>query len=487
MAEMVRPLISVALENRLNALQSIRAFDPPVLDQLVDFIDRAEDSDLFRLNPYDYAHLMGLSRHDALELFLYATHTGIFDFTWGVLCPTCAAFITTPGGLRSIQSKTSCYLCRTIFDSSIDDNIEVAFTIAPAIRAIRHHRPETVDFARDWMQLYLSNSVNLNEHMRDLMPTALYASTYLNVGDIWPLQTELQPGNYAILAPRHHTAGHLIVRDEHAATEATFDLLDGVILPDEATLKSGPVTINVRNRIGQAVMVGLLRHPRDIYFGGILHNLECDVTEVHYTLRPFLTGTQLVNSQTFLELFKADSIPSEGGLEFKSLAFLFSDLKGSTAMYDRVGDFNAYGLVRQHFTLLRDIIAREGGAMVKTIGDAVMASFPEAKAALRAAIAMREDIQHLGSGELELKIGIHNGASIAVESNERLDYFGQTVNIAARTQNEANAQEIVITEAVYRAAEVQDIITAAGFDTRSETANLKGVGGAVTLYRLQKA
>jgi len=58
-----------------------------------------------------------------------------------------------------------------------------------------------------------------------------------------------------------------------------------------------------------------------------------------------------------------------------SLTFLFSDLKGSTALYDRVGDLVAFDLVNEHFRLLQEIIASERGAVVKTIGDAVMATF----------------------------------------------------------------------------------------------------------------
>ena len=76
--------------------------------------------------------------------------------------------------------------------------------------------------------------------------------------------------------------------------------------------------------------------------------------------------------------------------------------------------------------------------MVKTIGDAVMATFPAPDRALAAALRMREAIGGVGSEtrheDLLLKIGIHEGPCLAVMLNDRLDYFGQTVNIAARVQ-----------------------------------------------------
>src|SRR5205823_2665039 len=105
-------------------------------------------------------------------------------------------------------------------------------------------------------------------------------------------------------------------------------------------------------------------------------------------VKPYLTGKTLVTNQTFRELFRAESIPSQDGLHFGSLTLLFTDLKGSTEMYERIGDFRAYSLVREHFAFLREVVASHGGALVKTIGDAVMATFPEPSSGVEAAAQM---------------------------------------------------------------------------------------------------
>jgi len=213
----------------------------------------------------------------------------------------------------------------------------------------------------------------------------------------------------------------------------------------------------------------------------------CDVESTRPELQPYLGGKRLVTHQSFRELFRAESIPSEGGLEFKSMTVLFTDLKGSTELYERIGDFRAYGLVREHFQLLRDIIASRGGSMVKTIGDAVMASFAEPTPALEAAAAMTREVRKVGrdGADLRLKVGLHTGPCIAVELNERLDYFGQTVNIAARVQGVAQASEIVITEPVHAAPGAQEVIRTASLHASKEQASLKGVEGQVTVYRLR--
>ena len=104
--------------------------------------------------------------------------------------------------------------------------------------------------------------------------------------------------------------------------------------------------------------------------------------------------------------------------------------------------------MQQHFDRLQAVTGRHQGAIIKTIGDAVMAAFLNPEDAVKAALEMRETIAEFNRGQpdraLILKIGLHKGAAIAVTLNDRLDYFGQTVNIAARVQNLADADEILL-------------------------------------------
>src|SRR5204862_4691972 len=156
--------------------------------------------------------------------------------------------------------------------------------------------------------------------------------------------------------------------------------------------------------------------------------------------KPILTAKRMLSNQTFRDVFKADNLNVDQRLKITSLTFLFTDLKGSTALYERVGDLAAFDLVRAHFHALLEIIASEKGAVVKTIGDAVMATFIRPEHAIVAGLRMRSAMKELNarSGkeeDLVVKIGIHEGPCLAVMLNERQDYFGQTVNIASRVQS----------------------------------------------------
>ena len=182
-------------------------------------------------------------------------------------------------------------------------------------------------------------------------------------------------------------------------------------------------------------------------------------------------------------------IRGDEGLGVKDIALLFTDLKGSTALYDRIGDLNAFALVQQHFDRLQEVTVRHNGAIIKTIGDAVMAAFLKPADAVQAALEMRSEIASFNERQpdkaLILKIGVHKGAAIAVTLNDRLDYFGQTVNIAARVQNLADADEIFVSQDVYEAKGVRDEL--AGYSVESRTAQLRGVQQELPVFRVGAA
>jgi class 3 adenylate cyclase len=203
---------------------------------------------------------------------------------------------------------------------------------------------------------------------------------------------------------------------------------------------------------------------------------------------PFLNGKRLLTTQAFRDLFRSEVIKAREGIGVKDITLLFSDLKGSTALYDRIGDLNAFALVQQHFDLLQDVVTRHNGAIIKTIGDAVMATFLEPADAVAAALSMRDEIETFNVNQpdraLILKIGVHKGAAIAVTLNERLDYFGQTVNIAARVQQLADAEEIFVSEDVYSAEGVQALL--ASREVASDVFRLKGIQQDLRVFRITK-
>lgn len=465
---------------RLDVLRARRALPPPVLDDFAALLtdEASPDEALFRMSPLRYAACRGISEQEAIDLFLHATHVGILEFAWGVLCPGCLAFLTTAAGLRALEARKHCNFCNLDVTGSLDDRVEVAFTVAPSVRRIRFHAPEALDLREDAIRLYFSSSVSPESRPHRALGEGIRAAGRVAPGEVHAARVDLDEGRFVLLAPTGHVAVSLRAIPGGPG-EAAFDVLEGQAIPRKLKIGTGPALLRIQNRTTQVIGYFISTAGDALW-----PDLAGPGEPLTHPIQPYLTGARLVASQTFRDLFRAESIPAEGGLELKSVTVLFTDLTGSTALYERVGDLRAYDLVRKHFAVLRAIAAAEGGAIVKTIGDAVMASFADPAHAMRAAILMNREIAALREEDLLLKIGLHAGPCIAVELNERLDYFGRTVNIAARVQGVAAAGEIVCTDLVFDAPGVRDSVAAAGLRAERGSAPLKGIEGEVPVVRL---
>jgi class 3 adenylate cyclase len=174
----------------------------------------------------------------------------------------------------------------------------------------------------------------------------------------------------------------------------------------------------------------------------------------------------------------------------RNTSFVFTDIRGSTAMYERCGDSDAYAIVREHFRILTRVVSEHHGGVVKTIGDAVMATFPVATDAVAAALGAHVAFDAFNRGhegrEISIKIGVHRGPCLAVCSNDRLDYFGRTVNMAARIQGLSQGGDVVLSATSAAAAPVRGLIAASGWRAEPFTAVLKGIGEPCEVVRLER-
>jgi len=202
-----------------------------------------------------------------------------------------------------------------------------------------------------------------------------------------------------------------------------------------------------------------------------------------------LLAERVTALQSFRDLFSHEVLRPGDEVAIANITLMFTDLAGSTALYRRVGDARAYHLVREHFSVLTEAVRAHDGGIVKTIGDAVMAAFPDPAGALGAALAIQAGIAALNAGlalgpaeGLVVKIGLHGGPCIAVTLNERLDYFGSTVNLAARLGGAAEGGEIVLSQAV--AADPGVRAALAGRALREDLLSVRGFEAKVACLRL---
>jgi class 3 adenylate cyclase len=275
-----------------------------------------------------------------------------------------------------------------------------------------------------------------------------------------------------VFEPVTHTAHFIDVKGEPTKERQNLSLIFNKVQSKTITteMRPGPLRLSVENRSDVRTL------PSIWIAGDTLHHLLGK-------RKPFLTAKRLLTNQIFRDIYRTDTLDVDQGLKLTSLTFLFTDLKGSTELYDRVGDLVAYDLVRAHFRVLNEIVAAEAGAVVKTIGDAVMATFPSADRALAAALRMQQSVQDI-KNDMLIKIGIHEGPCLAVTLNDRLDYFGQTVNIAARVQSLADSQGILVTKPVIENPQVAKMLEVSKLAPAARDATLRGVADKVTIYQI---
>jgi class 3 adenylate cyclase len=467
----------IEIQAQLSVLK--QTADAAVADAITELIDKGEDHELNRINVLDFSERRGFDEERVISAFLHASRLGLFDLTWNVLCPGCGGVLDAHDTLKSLRPEDyHCGLCACGYEPSVDEQVEVAFTVSPKIRHIAAHDPNALPLWEYYRQVFWSSGIDLdNDSFVSLAEEITLDALELPAGERAVLSLQLPPQFVIVFEPVTHSAHFIDVQGEPTKERQQLALVYNKAHPPTGsiTLRPGPLRLSLDNQAGVRTL------PCVFVAADGLHQLLGK-------RRPFLTAKRMLSNQTFRDVFKADNLNIDQRLKITSLTFLFTDLKGSTALYERVGDLAAFDLVRAHFHALLEIISSEKGAVVKTIGDAVMATFIKPEHAIVAGFRMRAAMDALnaerGTEDLVVKIGIHEGPCLAVMLNERQDYFGQTVNIAARVQGLSTSQAIHVTGPVIEAPAVAAILEKEAITPIQKQAALRGIADKILVYEI---
>jgi class 3 adenylate cyclase len=442
-------------------------------------VQEAPDRRLARINALDLARRAKLDEEKIIATLLHAARIGLFEMSWNVLCPSCGGVLDTNTSLKTVRSEEYyCAFCAASNEPTLDEMVEVSFTVSPRVRRIAVHNPEDLPIWEYCRQVFWGTGVDLPEDgFEAKMQQITLDAVELPAGEKAILSLQLPAETIIVLEPVTHAAQFIDVKGEATSDRQGLTLVyNNLRAPTGTTeMRPGPVRLSLENRTA----------------GRVLPVIWVANDAMHQSIgrrRPFLTAKRLLSNQTFRDIYRTDTLDVDQRLKITSLTFLFTDLKGSTELYERVGDLVAFDLVREHFLTLNEIVAAEGGAVVKTIGDAVMATFLTPDHALAAALRMREAMRKLnasrGRDDLLLKIGIHEGPCLAVMLNERQDYFGQTVNLASRVQGLALTPSILATNSVVSNPQSASLLQAGGLVPAARQHALRGIAAEMAVYEI---
>lgn len=386
--------------------------DVKLIDRLVEWIRTGDEVDLFRIQIRERARAWNVDELELLRVALHATREGLLEITWDLICPHCRGptdKVESPGELAS---KGRCEVCEVDFGSNLPESVEITFHVHPAVREIA-------------ARTFCSAEPSKKEHIRvqrDLKPGASCELTPKLGAGRWRLRTHGSMA-YGFLDTGASASAPL----EWKATEA----------PKLASTAEVPTLKLVNDTAEQRRFV-----------------LEA-AGWADYALRP----AQLFSLQEYRDLFSEDYLAADVQLAIGEQTILFTDIVGSTAMYAQRGDPAAFMEVKRHFTEVFPLVAKHRGAVVKTIGDAIMAAFTDPLDAVKTCA----DIHALfhkdrADSPTRLRISLNTGPCIAVKLNASIDYFGQTVNLAAKLQSLAEGGEVALSQSVWSARGVREFL-----------------------------
>ncbi len=426
-----------------------QGLESALVDRLVTTIEEADNMNLDRIRPYALADHWHVSRKDTLEMCLLATRAGLLDFQWDLLCPSCRNARESVTSLGDVGQTVHCHTCRIDYTANFTQSVELTFRPNPSIRIVPEHQEYCMSGPISSPHIAVQQLLlpGTNRQVQPLLENGRYRIRTMSI----PGNQLLQIGENGKFEARllAQTAGWS-GEEYHLATEPTL-LLEN--LTEEEQLF-------------------------------IMERLDWSDDAV--------VAAEVTVMQQFRDLFAEEALRPGDQIVVGSLTILFTDLVGSTQLYRDIGDAPAFGLVMNHFDVLLAEIAAADGAVVKTIGDAVMAVFRDPAAALKAMLSAQEKLANPPEGErpLCLKAALHHGPCIGVSLNGKFDYFGSTVNIAARLEKFATGADVILSqtagadpEVVRFLADAAPEVTATSFQSE-----LRGFGAeSFTLWRVKSS
>jgi class 3 adenylate cyclase len=416
--------------------------DPALADKLRAFLLTGSEVDLLHIRPLRLARLWQAPERAAIELCLLATKAGLLSMHWDLLCPNCRGPKVTVASLDRLPQGAHCPTCNIDYGRDFARNVELTFRPAPTVRRVEDG------------QFCLFGPMTTPHVV---------------------LQQTLAPGETRDV-PAALAHGAYRLRGLHPGAEALVEWADGGFPALDVT--DGGVAAGAPSPSGVVRITNRAKGERTV------------VVESREWVREALTAHRVTAMQAFRDLFAAEALRPGDEVSVGHVSLMFTDLRGSTALYSRIGDGRAYQLVREHFAYMAEAVRAQNGGIVKTIGDAVMAAFSDPADAVRAALSVQGNVAQFNrkhglaaADGLVIKLGLHGGPCIVVTLNERLDYFGSTANLAARLQGESRGGDIVISQTLAADPALAPLLR--GVTSSEESATVKGFADPIAFLRLR--
>jgi len=409
---------------------------------LIQYLVQTDDQKLLKIEPSGVATDLNLPLGESIDLLLTAARVEILNFSWELLCPECRECNRQTDRLEKITEPLYCTRCKTTYHLDFNKTVRIVFHPHPLVRKLSDKR-------------YSFNSPSGRPH--------LVMRQIIDKGKKQFLNTSPGPGKYKLVTDGN--TGTVFIDVKPGAPKTNLIRLNEHGVAGQKISVASVANLVIHNQVGRKLLV-------------TLESLDWLKT---------VSAGEVTSLQRFRNYFPNELIREDTSFHAGDVTIMFTDIFNSAQIYSRAGDESATRQMINHFETLRRVIESNRGAIIKTIGDSVMAIFRSPLFAAGAFFQAQNEIDRAGDSEsIKLKAGLHSGDCLAVTLNNRIDYFGNTVNIAARLVEQASENELVISKKVFYNSDMQFFLNKHGrhLNIRNFNAELKGIGGES--YELKK-
>ena len=377
--------------------------NPAIIETLSQYLEHASDQDVARIRPLIFAERFGLNPQQVINACLIGAREGLLILLWDILCPSCRIPADVQETLTSLKDHSYCSSCDLKYDIDFANSVEMIFRVHPEIR-----EAET--------RTYCIGGPAFSAHV--------VAQIRLAPGERFELELALTEGAYRVRGSQLPFAVDL--RVSAASRTSRFELpLNRPPLPGTVpVLRAGAQILTLFNNTSQELQVRVERSA----------GRAMAVTAAAAAAMPL-----------FREMFPDEVLAPGQIVSVTSITLLLIELCGTRTMYQELGDGPAFGLIRKRLTDVEDIVRSSGGAIVKLVGDGLVATFPGSDAALAAAMQLLAARIADPTSGCPLRMSLHRGPAMVTTINDRLDYFGETVHLASQLLASTSEDEMLMT------------------------------------------
>jgi serine/threonine protein kinase/class 3 adenylate cyclase len=422
------------LERLLDRLVE-KGIDAAVVERMGEYLTLGAAQEVARIRPLALAQRWQVDSGQVVAACLYGASEGLLELHWDLLCPVCRISCHVTDTLCAIAEHAHCEACHLDFQLDFANSVELIFKVHPEIRQAD-------------VGTYCIGGPAHSPHV--------FAQLRVAPGERMELELELPDGSYRLRGPQLPWSVDFQVRK--AATSRRCEI----------ELASAPLSGCVpRLRAGEQILTLSNGHSREL------------VVRVERTASrgDALTAARAMSLALFRELFPGELL-APGRLAIVSMVtFLVTGLDPDQAdtLYQELGDARAFSVVHEHLQQLGKAIRDGGGAVVKTVGEVVLAAFSDVTAAVRTALDLVNQLERSkATRALRLRVGVHRGTTLAATLNDQLDYFGATARQAVGILRCIPGKGLVLTQAVAADPEVAALLCTRGLQGEVVPADLAG-------------